>query len=161
MLSDLPLIVHMNEDDPKKCTAIKLKRLNLARFVRNIPHGSTVLFPDSSTRLSKEDSGAPFLVALDVSWKNVNKYHPRGDRLRSLPYLLAANPVNYGKPYKLSTVEAISAAYYIMGRKELAKKLLEKFSWGIQFMNLNMNPLNDYLSAANSEEVIEFEKLYI
>jgi len=80
--------------------------------------------------------------------------------VRSLPFLLAANPVNYGKPYKLSTVEAIAASYYILGKKELALKLLQKFSWGIQFINLNVNPLDDYSKAKNSNEIIEIEKQY-
>jgi len=91
----------------------------------------------------------------------VDNYHFPAEKSRSLPFLLAANPVNYGKPYKLSTVEAIAAAYYILGRKETAIRLLEKFSWGMQFVNLNENPLNDYSKANDSNDIEEIEKLYL
>lgn len=160
MLSDVPLILHKNEDDPKKCTARKLKRFGLAIFVNRIPGNSVVLYPSSPTRVSAEDSRYDLMAAIDVSWENIDKHRFPGLNLRSLPYLLAANPVNYGKPYKLSTVEALSAAYYIVGMKEAALKLLQKFSWGMQFIYLNEQPLKDYSAAKNSKEVLEAEKLY-
>ncbi len=160
MVRDLPLILYKNEDDPKKCTARKLRRFKLAIFISRIPSNSIVLYSDSTVRLSPEDSSYQHLVAIDVSWENVDNYHFQQSSTRSLPYMLAANPVNYGKPYKLSTVEAIAASYYIIGKRDVAIKLLQKFSWGLQFINLNENPLNDYSRAKNSEEVREVEKLY-
>lgn len=160
MIRDLPLIIHKNEDDPKKCTARKLRRFKLAVFINRIPSNSIVLYPDSRVRLSLEDSSYQHLVAIDVSWENVANHSFPLRSVRSLPYMLAANPVNYGKPYKLSTVEAIAASYYILGRKEVAVRMLQKFSWGTQFINLNENPLNDYSRARNSDEIKEIERQY-
>ncbi|MEM0128473.1 MAG: DUF367 family protein [Thermoplasmatales archaeon] len=160
-MEDLPLVVHGNEDDPKKCTARKLRRFGLAVFVSHVPRSSIILYPDSPIRISSSDAIFDHLVAVDVSWKNIEKHKFAGGNVRSLPFLLAANPVNYGKPYKLSTVEAVSASFYIIGKKEVALKILGKFSWGIQFINLNRNPLEDYSKAKNSEEIVEIEKSYI
>ena len=79
---------------------------------------------------------------------------------RCLPYLVAANPVNYGVPTKLSTVEALSAALYIAGFKEEAKRLITIFKWGKVFLELNEKLLEEYIAARSSNEILTLQRKY-
>lgn len=80
---------------------------------------------------------------------------------RALPFLLAANPVNYGKPYQLSTLEAFAAALYILGEVGQAQKIVGIYTWGHRFLELNKEPLEDYRLATTSAEVVLRMKEYI
>jgi pre-rRNA-processing protein TSR3 len=55
----------------------------------------------------------------------------------AVPYLIATNPVNYGKPWRLNCVEALAAAFYITGFDSYAERLLEPFAWGGSFWSVN------------------------
>ena len=160
-------IFHKRECDPKKCTALKLGRLKLARIVYRIsslPVGSLLLHPYCNTYVSSADKDVVVekgLSAIDCSWNRiVTDLKVRRYAARKLPFLLAANPTHYAIPYKLSTLEAIAAALYIVGFKENSIEFLNKTKWGHTFMELNEAPLKDYLNARNSDEVAKIDALY-
>jgi pre-rRNA-processing protein TSR3 len=136
--------LHYNECDPKKCTALKLKKFNLIKIIKNSDRrlkNALTLNPFSSSEISIDDKDTIVqfgLVVIDCSWKRIlNLKSIPFYNSRKLPPLLAANPVNYGKWEKLSSVEALAAALYITDFNDYGDYILSKFSWGIQFKNLN------------------------
>ncbi|MDI9643792.1 MAG: DUF367 family protein [Candidatus Verstraetearchaeota archaeon] len=161
-------IYNKRECDTKKCTAAKLGRLRLAKLVyhiQKIPRSSVILYPFSDCVVSpgdREQAVRASLAAIDCSWNSFQPIKMPGTLLaRKLPFLLAANPTNYSIPYKLSTLEALAAALYIMGFKEQAQELLSKVKWGGTFLTLNEEPLYLYSSASNPAEILEIEKGYL
>lgn len=168
-LQMIPLYVYNGDQcDPKKCTAKKMSRLRLVKTIkllREIPRGSIVLNPMAEKALSVEDRERAMkrgIVVMDISWEHIDLFPKiRKDvEQRALPYLLAANPVNWGKPTKLSSVEAVAAALFILGFPDEARKILSKFSWGDNFLALNREPLERYARAKTSAEVVEIQKEY-
>lgn len=152
--------------DPKRCTAKKLARFGLVRVVDQmgrIRRGTLVLDARGETVLSRDDArraSVSGLAVMDVSWRR-NEFPPvRGGDARRLPYLLAANPVNYARPWRLSTVEAFAAALWILGEPVQARAVLAKFSWGEQFLLLNAEPLDDYAKAGDASGVLAAEALF-
>lgn len=84
----------------------------------------------------------------------------RPERGRKLPWLLAGNPVNYGQPGKLTTLEAFASALWILGFAEHAKRLLLLYKWGPTFLALNQVPLDQY-SQADSEKIQQIQNSII
>ena len=74
--------------------------------------------------------------------------------------LIATNPVNYGKPNRLTCVEAFSAALYIVGLEEEAENVLEGFKWGHNFIPMNKDILDRYNKCRNSEDLYSFFVCY-
>lgn len=46
-----------------------------------------------------------------------------GLTLAAVPFLIASNPVNYGKPWRLNCVEALAAGFYLTGHDDWAEVL--------------------------------------
>jgi len=163
------VVYHAKQCDPKKCTTLKLKRHDLVcvvHRVRALPYGAVILNPFSKKAFSpaeKKRLERKGLVAIDCSWMHADEVFELSVRgvSRCLPYLIAANPTNYGTPTKLSTVEALSAALYIAGFKENATQLLSIFKWGPHFIELNKELLDDYAQAKNSTEVVKLQKTFM
>ncbi len=162
-------IYNARECDPKKCTALRLKKLGRIEMVfrqGDIPHGAILLDPFAEKALSREDAATAErrgLVALDCSWNQIEQISFANKWLepRSLPYLIAANPTHYGRPTILSTVEALAAALFILGDKDAAGKILGDFKWGPVFLDLNREPLEAYAAAANSLEVVAAQEQFM
>ncbi|QLG28045.1 DUF367 family protein [Halorarum halophilum] len=153
------------DDDPDKCTARKLARFDLAELHRSdraTPFG-VVLNPHAERALSPADAAeSNALVALDCSWESAGeaRFSLPGEH-RALPYLVAANPVNFGRPMRLTTVEALAAALRIFGEAEHAERILAKFTWGETFLEMNEEPLRRYSECADSSEVVAVQGEYL
>lgn len=154
--------------DPKRCSGVKLKRLGYVRLLgqRDAFHG-LVLSPIATQVLAPEDKELMLtsgLAVVDCSWKqldhtNVSALKARHHRL--LPYLIAANTVNYGKPWRLNCAEALTACLAIFGMREAAEELMNQFKWGHSFFEMNDFLLEKYAQAQSREEIIAIQNEHL
>jgi len=156
-------VLMYNQDDPKKCTAAKLVRFNLAKKVTNISRNTLTLNPFADSILLNSDKNKiNSITGIDCSWSFADQTFVKkfGGISRKLPYLLAGNSVNFSKLGKLTTVEAISASLYLLGFEDQSTELLGKFKWGHTFLDLNKNLLNDYQNATSEKQIQDIAKEY-
>ena len=164
----IPVIVYdKNQCDPKKCTAKRMLKFGLAKeakMLRNIPSGSIVLSPFAEKALSPADLKYAHngLVVMDLTWTNIDEF-PKLSRTqdRALPYLLASNPINWGRPMELNSAEADMASLIILGEKEQADQFMGRFNWAPEFLRLNGELLEAYASARDSTDVVRIQNEYI
>ncbi len=162
----IPLFAYRdNSCDPRKCTVVRLERAGLVKIVHalsRIPRGSLILDPTAEQALSPADNPVKSLTVLDCSWEVLDTDAISGWPLRrALPFLVAANPVNFGRPWRLNSAEAFAAALVILGERDQAAAVLSKFRWGIRFLEVNEEPLGLYAAAKDSTEVIEIQSGYL
>ncbi len=155
--------------DPKKCTAKKLARagvIKLVKTLRDIPYKTILLAPTAEKALSLADRKyANSITVFDCSWHEIAEFEGILRKLkvkkRALPYLIAANPVNYGKPFILSSAEAFATALFILGEQEQSERIMGKFKWGTEFLRLNGERLRAYSRAKDSSEVVEIQRRFM
>ncbi len=155
--------------DPRKCTSRRLARAGLIKMVntvRMIPHNTILLVPTAGVALSPADGeSASSITVFDCSWNKISTFEGTFSKLRmkkrALPYLIAVNPTNYGRPFILSSAEALAAALFILGEREQSWDILSRFKWGGEFMRLNEEMLLAYSMAGSSKEVIELQERFM
>lgn len=159
-------IFYTNQCDSKKCTSVKInnfkdklsfKTLWLLKQ-RSIRKNSIVLTPNSDSYLMYSDNKLVERVGitlLDCSWNEGDKYLKewKFQNGRILPPLLAGNPVNYGKWSKLTSLEALASAFYILGYENYFKELLDLYNWGKSFYDLNIGLLSQYKACKNKDDI--------
>ncbi|MHA2501275.1 MAG: DUF367 family protein [Candidatus Kariarchaeaceae archaeon] len=160
-------VVHFDQCDPRKCTGTRMLKLSKAKKIKPTQmRRAVILSPFSTKALSLEDKETADrfgLVAVDGSWNQLEeiKSHFSKGVPRALPFLVAANPVNYGRPSKLTCAEAVAASLWILDEPEQAKEILAPFKWGPTFIDINFERLEAYRSCATSAEIIDIQSGFL
>lgn len=131
-------------------------KFKIASDVKKTTKNNLVLDPFANEILLPKDKHiAKSIVGIDCSWTLAGESFSKtfSGLKRKLPPLLAGNPVNYSKLNKLTTAEAISASLFILGFKEQAIEILNKFNWGHTFYELNQNLLDEYSKLKSEEDL--------
>ncbi|KAI0697013.1 hypothetical protein BC835DRAFT_1405760 [Cytidiella melzeri] len=151
--------------DPRRCSGKKLARagliddLKVGQRFRGIvlsPKGTSPVSPADKDIVAK--SG---LAVVECSWARLgdvpfSKIASPHERI--LPYLIATNPVNYGKPWRLNCVEALAAAFYITGFDSFAERLLSCFGWGHSFWEVNKDLITLYRRCHSASDMIKTQE---
>ncbi|KAG8691638.1 ribosome biogenesis protein tsr3 [Ceratobasidium sp. 423] len=154
--------------DPKRCSGKKLARLGLIADLRvGQRFRGIVVTPKGTLPVSPADRdivAQAGVAVVECSWARLDDVpfaKLRSPNERLLPYLVATNPVNYGKPWRLNCVEALAAAFYIVGMGEHAEVLLSKFSWGHSFWKVNGGMLKRYQECKDAAEIEAVQKVIV
>lgn len=154
--------------DAKRCSGKRLMRLGLLRELHvGQKFAGIVVSPKGKKVVSRDDNdlleqyGA---AVVEASWNRIDEvpFGKIGGKCeRLLPYLVAANPTNYGKPWRLNCVEALAATYYICGHPEWAEDILASFSYGEAFLDINAALLKRYSNCENEEQIKKAEEKWM
>ncbi|CAD5218626.1 unnamed protein product [Bursaphelenchus okinawaensis] len=151
-----------NQCDPKRCSGRKLQRHGLMTTIKlGSKFPGLVLSPTGTSTLSPADRQFILdhgLAVVDCSWNQVEGtpiHRVKANEHRLLPFLIAANPVNYGAPCKLTCAEALAAGLWIINEIPAAEALMSKFKWGPNFLKLNEEVLEIYRGCKDSKDLIE------
>lgn len=168
---DIPFRVAMwdvGQCDPKRCTGRKLSRFKMIETLRlGTRFNGIILSPMGTKCVSPEDREIVEqhgVAVIDCSWAKLDQTpfsKMRGQHARLLPFFLASNNVNYGKPCQLSCAEAISAALLITGFPNESRSLLSKFKWGSSFFEINDELITLYGECKDREQLVKAQTDYL
>lgn len=157
------------QNDPKRDSGSKLRRLGYAgqlRIGQSFP--GVVLSSEAKIMASPADHEiveAHGIAGINCSWNRLTEIPfgsmGKGRNQRILPLLFAANSVNYGRPFKMNTAEAMAACLYITGFKKDAHNLLSSFGYGEEFFRLNFDALEAYSACTTSDQVRQVQEEYV
>ena len=154
--------------DPKRCSGARLARRGI---FEKMPLSSSfrgiVLSPEAKIAVSPGDTdllekGGMSLI--DCSWARLQEIpfkQMQSGHHRLLPFMVAANSVNYGRPFKLTCAEAAAATLYICGKPDAAKVIMDEFSWGGEFLSLNKEVLDLYATCSDSADVVRKQNKWL
>eukprot|EP00611_Tribonema_gayanum_P013507 TRINITY_DN2448_c1_g1_i5.p1 TRINITY_DN2448_c1_g1~~TRINITY_DN2448_c1_g1_i5.p1 ORF type:complete len:233 (-),score=40.72 TRINITY_DN2448_c1_g1_i5:50-748(-) len=131
------------------------------------PFQGLVLSPNGEKTVSPEDReivDTLGISVIDCSWARLDDvpfHQMRRGHHRLLPFLVAANPVNYGKPFKLTCAEALAATLVIVGLREQGALVMDQFGWGPEFLKINADVLERYAACSSGAEVITAQAAYL
>ncbi|KAL8812644.1 MAG: hypothetical protein Q9200_000872 [Gallowayella weberi] len=154
--------------DPKRCSGKRLMHFGMMRELsvgQKFP--GVVISPNAKTLISPVD--APLLethgaAVVECSWVRISEVpwtKIGGKNERLLPYLVAANPTNYGRPWRLNCAEALAATFFILGHEDWAEHVLQHFSYGRPFLEINAQVLKRYAACKDEEGVKKCEKSWL
>ena len=123
------------------------------------PNAKKVISPKDNELL--EQYGAAVVECSWVRIKEVPWAKIGGKCERLLPYLVAANSVNYGRPWRLNCVEALAACFFICGHEDWAHEALGHFSYGETFLEINRQLLKRYAACKDDEEIKKAEETWL
>ncbi|EGG23742.1 Hypothetical UPF0293 protein [Cavenderia fasciculata] len=154
--------------DSKKCTGRKLERLGYVKSINLTNKFKGIVLTPSGTQsiapCDRELVQTLGISVVDCSWAKLDTIpfaKMKGGHDRLLPFLIAANPVNYGKPFKLTCVEAVAACLYITGFEKEGHQILGGFKWGPSFYSVNKDLFEKYSKCTDSKEVVTVQNEFI
>ena len=147
--------------DPKRCTGARLARKGIfQRMPLKQSFRGIVLSPNANVPVSPADikiMEKTGISLIDCSWARLQEIPFRqmaSGHHRLLPFMVAANSVKYGRPFKLTCAEACAATLFICGREDAAREVMKEFSYGEEFFKINHEVLSMYASCQDAEEVV-------
>lgn len=162
--------------DPKRCSGRKLVRMHLIdefKLGTGKPFRGILLTPSATSTISPADYTIVKehgLAVVDCSWAQLEKvpFNRLGGQHRLLPFMVAANPVNYGKPAKLNCAEALIAGLQIaVGLREDAEleadidTLKGVFGYGEEFCRVNEEYFEAYRRCKDGAEIVCQQQLFM